>query len=53
MDWHFIRTFENITVAAHSVRRDKSALSRAVKGKTKHCGGYHWRYANEQIKDIL
>lgn len=41
------KIFETVTLAAKSVNRNHTAVSACCKGKSKTCGGYHWRYANE------
>jgi hypothetical protein len=47
MGGKFIRTFESVTTAARSVKRNKSAVAKAAKGETEYSGGYRWAYVDE------
>ena len=40
-------TFNCIMDAADSINKNRSNLSDHLGGKTKQCGGYHWRYVDE------
>lgn len=42
-------TFETITIAAESKKINSSNISACCKGRVKTCGGYHWRYAEDEI----
>jgi hypothetical protein len=47
MNGYFIKIFGSVTLAANSVGKDKSALSKAARGKLEHCGGYKWKYIED------
>ena len=39
--------FDSATLAAESVNRSKGAITHAVKGRSKSCGGYRWEYLTD------
>ena len=39
--------FDSATLAAESVNRSKGAITHAVKGRSKSCGGYRWAYLTD------
>lgn len=41
------KLFLTIDDACKLINRDRSSLHLCLSGKSKKCGGYHWRYANE------
>ena len=40
-------TYESVSAAARALGVDKTNLTATCKGKHKHCGGYHFKYADE------
>ena len=36
--------FQTLTEAAKDVNRSVEAIWKALNGKSKTCGGYHWQY---------
>lgn len=46
LDGNFIKEYESISVASHSINCDNSAISKVCRGKRNKCGGYIWRYSN-------
>lgn len=44
------KVFENQVVAAKEIGVTPSAINICLKGKTKTCGGYHWKYVNMEDK---
>ena len=45
---NIINEFDSILAAALYIHRDNSSISKCCKGKQKTCGGYMWRYKEEQ-----
>lgn len=41
------RVFDTQSQAAKELGLSVNAINKCVRGKTKTCGGYHWRYVNE------
>ena len=39
--------FDSATLAAESVNRSTGAITHAVKGRSKSCGGYRWAYLTD------
>lgn len=48
----FIREWEAGAVAARELGLDKANLNACCKGKKKSCGGYIWKYKEENKKEI-
>lgn len=42
------RIFPTITEASKFVNRNMTTLQTCLRGKSKTCGGYHWRFANNE-----
>lgn len=49
-DGHVVQRYSSITAAADAAFRSFSALSSCLNGKSKTCGGYQWRYAQEETE---
>ena len=45
-------TFESISSAARHFNIEQSNISRVLNGRQRTCGGYHWKYVNEDDKSI-
>ena len=43
--------YRTIKDAGEAKKLDRSSIAKCCKGKKKTCGGYHWRYADEQNQD--
>lgn len=41
----FIASFKTTVAAAESIKRTKSSVTSCLKGRTKTCGGFTWKYA--------
>lgn len=46
---NIINEFDSIFMAAQYINRDNSSISKCCKGKQKTCGGYMWKYKEEQL----
>ena len=44
--------FESMSAAARHVHVEQSNISRAARGRQKTCAGFHWKYVDEDTKDI-
>ena len=42
--------FASISEAARNTNVEQSNISRCLRGRQRTCGGYHWKYANEETK---
>ena len=42
------KTYNSLKEAAEDLGLCTSSLCNHLKGKYKSCGGYHWRYVNEE-----
>ena len=48
------RTFNSVNEAANYVGKKPCSITSACKGYDKTCGGYHWKYALEDVnKEII
>ena len=46
--------FPNASAAGRELYIDQSAINKCIKGRTKTCGGYHWRRVevDEYVKQL-
>lgn len=44
--------FESMSAAARRVHVEQSNISRAARGRQRTCAGFHWKYVDEEAKDI-
>lgn len=47
-DGEIIQIFESIANAAKTLKIDSSTISKCCKGKLKTCGGFYWKYIEEE-----
>lgn len=48
LDKNYISSFESMTIASEKTKISRSGIGKCCKEKQKTCGGYIWRYANEE-----
>lgn len=47
----FIKWWNACSTAAKELNLDKSNINSCCRGKRKFCGGFMWKYANNDIND--
>lgn len=48
LNMNYLATYESLTIASKTIGIGKSSISACCRGKTKTCGGYIWRFADDE-----
>ncbi len=49
LDGKFVECFQTIKEASDKIGRDYSTIAKCCRGKRKTCGGYNWKYRDENV----